>query len=271
MLVTGSFQDRKRRYGCAAITKLSFRRQNPVRRKRPRPSRVSRTHIPRRGEEIAKLLRISDSFSPRAAGRLPPGQVLTAKWPVLSYGETPRIDLASWSFRCFGLVEREVSWTWGEFLSLPRVEITSDIHCVTRWSRFDNRWEGVSIREILRRTGISPRAVAVMAHSDGGYTTNIALADLEGDDVLLATKHDGRDLTPEHGGPCRLVVPKLYFWKSAKWIRSFELMDVDTPGFWEENGYHLRGDPFREERFSEQETDAMQRMRSESARRRRTD
>ena len=201
--------------------------------------------------------------------RLPPGQVLTQKWPVLTYGETPRADLQAWTFRCFGLVDKEVSWTWKEFLALPRVELTSDIHCVTRWSRYDNRWEGVAVSEILRRAGVRPEAAAVMAHSDGGYTTNILLADLFQDDVLLAFRHDGHELPSEHGGPCRLVVPKLYFWKSAKWIRAFELLDVNAPGFWEVNGYHLHADPWKEERYSDQETGAMQRMRSESARRRR--
>jgi DMSO/TMAO reductase YedYZ molybdopterin-dependent catalytic subunit len=204
-----------------------------------------------------------------ASGRLPPGQVLTEKWPVLTYGDTPRADRATWTFRVFGLVAEEVSWTWDEFVRLPRVRVTSDIHCVTRWSRFDNRWEGVAVKEIFRHVSISPAAVAVMAHSEGGYTTNIALPDLLQDDCLLAIEHDGKPLPSEHGGPCRLVVPKLYFWKSAKWLRSFELMDVNAPGFWEENGYHMRADPFREERFSDQETDAMQRMRAESARKRR--
>ena len=201
--------------------------------------------------------------------RLPPGQVATSKWPVLTYGETPRADLARWTLRCSGRVAHEISWTWTEFLALPRVEIVSDIHCVTRWSRFDNRWEGVAVREILRRVRPLPDAVAVMARSEGGYTTNIALADLDAGDTVLAIRHDGRDLAPEHGGPCRLVVPKLYFWKSAKWIRELEFMDVNAPGFWEENGYHMRADPFREERFSDQETDAMQRMRAEAARARR--
>jgi DMSO/TMAO reductase YedYZ molybdopterin-dependent catalytic subunit len=209
---------------------------------------------------------MSDSQSP---GRLPPGQVLTEKWPVLTYGATPAVDLASWTFRCYGLVEEELSWTLKEFLALPQVEITSDIHCVTRWSRFNNRWRGIAVSEILRRVRPRPEAVTVMAHSEGGYTTNISLEDLRGDDVLLAFEHDGKPLEPEHGGPCRLVVPKLYFWKSAKWIRSFELLNVNAPGFWEVNGYHLRADPWREERYSDQETDAMQRMRADSARRRR--
>jgi DMSO/TMAO reductase YedYZ molybdopterin-dependent catalytic subunit len=206
----------------------------------------------------------------QAGTRLPPGQVLTVKWPVLTYGEAPRADLQTWTFRCYGLVEEEVSWTWKEFLELPRVVVTSDIHCVTRWSRYDNRWEGVAVREILRRVRVKPEAFAVMAHTQEGYTTNIPLADLGAEDALLAIQHDGRDLPMEHGGPCRLVVPKLYFWKSAKWIRSFEFLDVNAPGFWEVNGYHLHADPWKEERYSDQETDAMQRMRSEAARRLRT-
>ena len=199
--------------------------------------------------------------------RLPPEQTLTAKWPVLTYGETPRVDLRTWTLRCHGLVEEEVSWTWEEFTRLPRVTVTSDIHCVTHWSRYDNVWEGVSLREVLRRVKPRPEAVAVMAHSEGGYTTNILLDELRGDDVLLATKHDGADLPAEHGGPCRLVVPRLYFWKSATWIRGLAFLEGDAPGFWEVNGYHLHADPWREERYSDQETHAMQRMRAEAARR----
>jgi DMSO/TMAO reductase YedYZ molybdopterin-dependent catalytic subunit len=201
------------------------------------------------------------------AKRLPPGQTLTAKWPVLSYGTTPKVDLKTWTFRCFGLVRKEVSWTWPEMLALPRVEITSDIHCVTAWSRFDNRWTGVSVRELLRHVDVLPEATAVIEHAEQGYTTNILLADLLQDDVLLAFQHDGKDLSPDHGGPCRLVVPRFYFWKSAKWIRAFEFTEVNAPGFWEVNGYHLRADPWKEERYSDQETDAMQRMRAEAARR----
>jgi DMSO/TMAO reductase YedYZ molybdopterin-dependent catalytic subunit len=206
---------------------------------------------------------------PEQRERLPRGQVRTRKWPVLTYGETPRLDLASWSFRCFGLVEQPMTWSWPEFLALPRVQVTSDVHCVTRWSRFDNRWEGVAVSEILGRARVSPGAVAVMVHADPDYTTNLLLTDLLTEDALLAFKHDGADLPVEHGGPCRLVVPRLYFWKSAKWVRGLELLDHNPPGFWEQNGYHLRADPWLEERYSAQETDAMQRMRSESARRRR--
>jgi DMSO/TMAO reductase YedYZ molybdopterin-dependent catalytic subunit len=204
-----------------------------------------------------------------AKDRLPRGQVLTRKWPVLTYGETPRLDLANWSFRCFGLVQEPVTWTWQEFLELPRVQVTSDVHCVTRWSRFDNRWEGVAVPEILRRARVLPEASAVMVHADPDYTTNLLLTDLASEDALLAYRHDGTPLPVEHGGPCRLVVPRLYFWKSAKWVRGFEFLDHNAPGFWEQNGYHLRADPWREERYAAQETDAMQRMRAESARRRR--
>jgi DMSO/TMAO reductase YedYZ molybdopterin-dependent catalytic subunit len=200
------------------------------------------------------------------AARVPPGQARTSKWPVLTYGLTPRVALARWTFRCFGLVEEEVSWTWEEFLALPRVTITSDIHCVTRWSRLDNTWEGVSIHEILRRVKVRPEAAFVLQHADPDYTTNIALADLADDDVLLAIAHDGQPLAPEHGGPMRLVVPKLYFWKSAKWLRAFEFLDVNPPGFWEQNGYHMHADPWPEERYADQETHAMQQMRAAAAR-----
>ncbi|HSB80756.1 MAG TPA: sulfite oxidase-like oxidoreductase [Candidatus Methylomirabilis sp.] len=200
------------------------------------------------------------------SNRIPPGQQLTQKWPVLSYGATPGFDPRAWTFRCFGLVEQEVVWTWQEFLALPRVEITSDIHCVTHWSRLDNRWEGVHIREVLQRVRLRPEAKAVMIHADPNYTTNVALQDLLGDDVLLALKHDGQALSPDHGGPCRLVIPKLYFWKSAKWVRGFEFLDVNPHGFWEVNGYHMHADPWQEERYSGQETRAMQQMRAEAAR-----
>jgi DMSO/TMAO reductase YedYZ molybdopterin-dependent catalytic subunit len=201
------------------------------------------------------------------ARRTPPGQVLTTKWPVLTYGRTPRFDPRKWSFRCFGLVEAETSFSWEELQALPRVEVACDIHCVTRWSRLDNRFEGVSVREIVRRVRPKPEAKYVMVHADPDYTTNLVLADLVDDDVVLALRHDGQDLTPDHGGPLRLVVPKLYFWKSAKWVRGFEFLDVNPPGFWEVNGYHMHADPWAEERYSDQETRAMQTMRAEAARR----
>ena len=200
------------------------------------------------------------------AHRVPPGQVLTEKWPVLTYGQTPRFDPNKWSFRCFGLVEAEVTWSWDEFRALPRAEVRCDIHCVTRWSRLDNHFEGVPIGEIMRRVRVKPEARFVRIHADPDYTTNLPLDELVDDDVLLALRHDGQDLTPDHGGPLRLVVPKLYFWKSAKWLRAFEFLDVNAPGFWELNGYHMHADPWKEERYSDQETDAMQRLRAEAAR-----
>jgi DMSO/TMAO reductase YedYZ molybdopterin-dependent catalytic subunit len=205
---------------------------------------------------------------PEAAKRLPPGQRLTQKWPVLTYGETPAVERSRWTFRCFGLVEREAAWTWEEFQALPRAEVVSDIHCVTKWTRLDVRFEGVPAREVVARARPRPEARFVMVHADPDYTTNLPLEDLLADDALLAVRADGRDLEPDHGGPCRLVVPRLYFWKSAKWVRGFEFIDVNAPGFWEANGYHLRADPWKEERFSGQETRAMQRMRAEAARRR---
>jgi len=203
---------------------------------------------------------------PSLVGRVPPGQVLTTKWPVLTYGRVPVFDPRKWTFRCFGLVEKEIVWNWEEFLGLPRVRITSDVHCVTRWSRLENAWEGVHVREVMRHVTLRPEATHVRIHADPDYTTNLALADLLDDDVLLALKHDGTELAPEHGGPMRLVVPKLYFWKSAKWLRAFEFLDVNPPGFWEQNGYHMHADPWTEERYADQETRAMQQMRAEAAR-----
>lgn len=204
---------------------------------------------------------------PGLAARTPPGQTLTTKWPVLTYGRTPRFDPKTWTFRCFGLVEREMTWTWDEFLRLPRVTVTSDVHCVTRWSRLDNVWEGVRARDILAQVRPLPHATFVLQHADPDYTTNTSLAALMDDDVVLAIKHNGKPLEPDHGGPMRLVLPKLYFWKSSKWLRAFEFLDVNPPGFWEQNGYHMRADPWTEERYSDQETRAMQQMRAEAARR----
>jgi DMSO/TMAO reductase YedYZ molybdopterin-dependent catalytic subunit len=215
--------------------------------------------------ELWRLSRMKP-VDPSVANRVPPGQTLTQKWPVLTYGLTPRVDLKRWTFRCFGQVEREVTWTWDEFVKLPRVTLRSDIHCVTRWSKLDNEWEGVSARCILEQVRPRPEARWVLQHADPDYTTNTSLADLADDDVLLALKHNGRDLDPDHGGPLRLVLPKLYFWKSSKWLRAFEFLDVNPPGFWEQNGYHMNADPWKEERYSDQETRAMQQMRAEAAR-----
>jgi len=191
------------------------------------------------------------TVSSRQEPRLPPGQVRTEKWPVLHYGSVPRVDLDTWDFRIYGQVERPQRWTWNEFKALPRVRVQSDIHCVTRWSRFDNQWEGVSVREVLGRAGVKPEAGFVIAHAEQGFTANLPLEELNQDDVLLADRHDDADLTPEHGWPLRLVVPRRYFWKSAKWIRALELVARDRPGFWEQNGYHNAADPWKEERFSD--------------------
>jgi DMSO/TMAO reductase YedYZ molybdopterin-dependent catalytic subunit len=186
--------------------------------------------------------------------RVPPGQYVTEKWPVLTYGETPRIAPADWSFRISGLVAREVMLSWADFQALPRVKVTADFHCVTRFSTLDNGWEGVSTRELLARAELEPDAAFVLVHSYGGYTTNLPLEDLLSERALLADIQNGRPLPVEHGGPARLVVPHLYAWKSAKWANGFELFPDDHRGFWEENGYHTYGDPWREERFSSQET-----------------
>lgn len=185
-----------------------------------------------------------------SAGRVPPGQVLTEKWPVLSYGSTPRFDPRTWTFEVAGLVERPLRFSHEEFLALPQTEVTSDIHCVTRWSRLDNRWEGVSFRHIFDLCRPLPEGRYATISCEGGYTTNVALSDLLTDDVLFAHRHDGKDLTPDHGWPLRLVVPRLYLWKSAKWVRRVEFRHAEEPGFWEMYGYHMRGDPWKEERYS---------------------
>ena len=189
--------------------------------------------------------------SPPQEPRLPPGQIQTQKWPVLHYGSVPRIDIAKWQLRVDGLVEQPQHWTWTEFQALPRVQVHSDIHCVTRWSRYDNLWEGVSIREVLKRAVPKSSARFAIIHAEQGFTTNLPLTELDQDDVLLADKHDGAALTPDHGWPLRLVVPRRYFWKSAKWVTRVELVERDAPGFWERNGYHNEADPWREERFSD--------------------
>jgi DMSO/TMAO reductase YedYZ molybdopterin-dependent catalytic subunit len=181
--------------------------------------------------------------------RLPPGQVLTKKWPVLHYGLVPEVDTATWTFEVSGLVDRPYSITWDEMLALPRHTVRCDIHCVTTWSRFDNSFEGVAVQTLLARAGVQPAARFCLVHAEQDFTTNLPLADLDRPDNLVALKHDGDWLTPEHGGPARLLVPHLYFWKSAKWVRGFELLEHDIPGFWEQNGYHMRGDPWTEERY----------------------
>jgi DMSO/TMAO reductase YedYZ molybdopterin-dependent catalytic subunit len=194
--------------------------------------------------------RRQDEERMKKEGRLPPGQSLTHKFPVLTYGPNPSFDPKTWDLRVFGEVEKEMRWSWDEFLALPTVNIVVDIHCVTRWSKFDTKWEGVRFNEFVKLFGVKPSAKFVIAHCDYGYTTNVPLDDMMDDTVLLAYRYDGEPLEPDHGGPLRTLVPKLYFWKSAKFLRGLEFSTVDKPGFWEVNGYHNRGEPFAEERYS---------------------
>lgn len=188
---------------------------------------------------------------PAIAERIPPGQYLTEKFPVLHYGSTPRTDLATWDFKVFGLVDSPFTITWDRFTELPRKQVLTDIHCVTRWSKLDTVWEGVAIQTILEMAGVRPEATHVVAHCEQGYTTNMPLSVLDDDDVLLADMFDGKPLELDHGWPLRLLVPKKYFWKSAKWIRGLEFLDHDQLGFWERYGYNNSADPWKEERFSE--------------------
>jgi len=187
----------------------------------------------------------------RRQDRVPPGQSRTTKWPVLDAGGPPRIDLERWRFQVDGLVAEPRSWSWEEFQQLPRVKVFADFHCVTRWSRLGNLWEGVSVKELLRRAG-GPlqNARFVLAYGyDFGWTTNMPLEDFLVDDALVALAHDGEPISAEHGGPARLIVPQLYAWKSAKWVKGIELLEQDRAGFWERNGYHMHGNPWTEERF----------------------
>ena len=189
------------------------------------------------------------------ASRTPPGQTLTEKFPVLHYADVPTVDQSTFSLRTFGLVDRPLHLSFRELTALPTVTLTSDFHCVTTWSRLDNAWQGVRFQTIAAETGMKSSASHVMAHGSDGYSTNLPVATLMDDDVLVAWSHDGAPLGPEHGGPVRLVVPKLYAWKSAKWLCGLEFMANDKRGYWEERGYHNRADPFREERYSHQEVD----------------
>ena len=186
----------------------------------------------------------------KAAGRLPPGQALTLKWPVLQYGSVPVLDPGRWDFQVYGKVEVPLRLAWKELQELPRIKRTSDFHCVTRWSRFDNNWDGVAMRKILARVHPDASATQVLVHGEQGYTANVPLSDLDLEEVLLATHHDGKPLSADHGYPLRLIVPHLYAWKSVKWLRGLEFLDHQVPGFWEQNGYHIYGDPWKEQRYS---------------------
>lgn len=184
------------------------------------------------------------------SARLPPGQHLVTDFPVLSAGPTPVPDLATWRFTLEDGASPLALWSWAEFNALPQSDIAADIHCVTTWSKFDTQWRGVSVDTLLEAAGLSePPGAFVLAHCDGGYTTNVPSEDLVDGKAMIATTFDGEPLDPEHGGPVRLLIPHLYFWKSAKWVRRLQFIDEDQPGFWEALGYHNYGDPWREQRY----------------------
>jgi DMSO/TMAO reductase YedYZ molybdopterin-dependent catalytic subunit len=185
--------------------------------------------------------------------RVPPGQHLTTKFPVLTYGPVPGFNPQTWDFRIFGEVEEPLLLSYAQFRALPRGKQVADFHCVTTWSRLDNTWEGVMVSDLMKLVKLKPSSGFVLAHCDGGYTTNLPLENFLDHDVMLADRHDGQDLSPDHGFPLRLVVPKLYAWKSAKWVRAIEFLAQDRRGFWEVRGYHNRADPRLEERYSFQE------------------
>ena len=184
------------------------------------------------------------------ANRIPPGQHLTSDFPVLSAGPTPKTDLKTWTFSLREGRDQLARWTWDEFEALPQTEQRRDIHCVTTWSKLDTNWRGVTIDTLLEAAGIEPPTAFAMIHCDGGYTTNVPVEDLLDGKAMIATQYEGLPLAPAHGGPARLLVPHLYFWKSAKWARSLEFIEEDQPGFWEQLGYNLYGDPWKEQRYA---------------------
>ncbi|MSQ14105.1 MAG: sulfite oxidase-like oxidoreductase [Dehalococcoidia bacterium] len=200
-------------------------------------------HLPRPPKEIRQELEA------KRRERVPGGQFVTDKFPVLTYGPTPKVDLATFRLRLFGLVEKECELTWQQLLALPKTVMTADFHCVTQWSRLENTWEGVRTEDVVKLIKLRPEVSYVMVHCYGGYSTNISLEDFLEENVLFAHRHDGKELPADHGGPLRLVIPQLYGWKSAKWVSGVEFIKDDRPGFWEERGYHMRGDPWKEERF----------------------
>ena len=183
------------------------------------------------------------------ASRLPPGQYFTERFPVLHVGDVPTISRANYTLRLFGEVAQERTLTFDELAALPNVDVVTDIHCVTKWSKFDTRWHGVRFRDVMALVDVAPTVDHVVEHAEYGYTTNVPLDALLADDVLVAWDYDGEPLAPEHGGPVRMLLPSLYFWKSAKWLRGIEFVTGDRPGFWERNGYHNEGDPWREQRY----------------------
>jgi len=186
---------------------------------------------------------------PETAARVPPGQYLTVKWPVLHYGPVPPFNPKTWDFRVFGNVENEIKLNWEEFQKLDQTSVQADMHCVTTWSRLDQKWEGIPFAKIIEMAKPKSDTKFVIAHSEYGFTANTPLEFCMRDDCLIAIRANGEPLTAEHGSPARLVVPRLYAWKSAKWLRGIEFSDVDKPGFWERNGYHNTGDPWKEQRY----------------------
>ena len=205
------------------------------------PVAITSRMLAARGRKQAENLGIDPA-------RIPPGQYLTERFPVLTVGPNPRYDLAGWDFTVFGEVERDVALSWDELNALPQHDVTLDIHCVTRWSKLDTTWTGVCVKDVLDLAGLKPTGTHVMAYSDGGYTTNVPLEAVLDYDALLAHSYEGKPLEPDHGAPLRLIVPKRYFWKSAKFLRKLEVMSQDRMGFWELNGYHNDADPWQEQR-----------------------
>jgi DMSO/TMAO reductase YedYZ molybdopterin-dependent catalytic subunit len=195
---------------------------------------------------------INEGFVPKrkADDRLPPGQYEERDFPVLSLGPTPKIDIAHWKLEITGLVRQPLVFTWEEFNRLPMIEWTKDIHCVTKWSKLDTRWRGVPFDELMRLAGVSGGATHLVAHSYDDYTTNLPVADITGGQAMVAVAYENGPIHAEHGGPARIVLPHLYFWKSAKWLRKLEFIDHDEPGFWEVRGYHNYGDPWKEQRYT---------------------
>ena len=213
----------------------------------PPPEASKLTRSKRRWADAGRFL--TGAVSSPQVDRLPPGQHLVRDWPVLDLGPKPDVATARWTLSVEGLVAHPVTLDWAAFLALPQVQRTADIHCVTSWSRYDNEWQGVSTRDLLDLVEPLAGATAVMLHGYDGYETNLPLADFAAEEAMIAHGWSGRPLTREHGGPVRLVVPHLYFWKSAKWLRRIQFLAEDEPGFWEVNGYHMRGDPWAEERY----------------------
>ncbi|WNR42107.1 sulfite oxidase-like oxidoreductase [Paenibacillus roseipurpureus] len=203
-----------------------------------------------KAERLKRMQMPAVEVPPEIAHRVPPGQAVTERFPILHEGDVPSYEMSAWTLRVFGEVAEEKSFSYEELLALPQTKSVCDIHCVTRWSKLDTEWEGVRFRDFLKGIEVKPEGKYVMIHADQDYETNVPLEDLLGDDVLLAHSFEGQPLSPKHGWPLRLIVPHLYFWKSAKWIRGFEFMTEDREGFWERNGFHNVAEPFKEQRFS---------------------